>query len=275
MRPQERARRSRPANTYDYLIIQLNRFKSKLDMVEFREDFGTAWEWNNGETITDLRYVCVKDKNGFYFTNPDTSADITHLGSYIAMHDGFIILKGTVSIANLFEVLNYLAENGCKTDEYFANLKHLGGYKYGQKRVLRVCYDSKFRTPLSMKYTTFRKEYDYVVMLSDTNFCNTNINEPPTWVTEVEMLDGYCGSKRGAAIRYRTPQDRAVFNSFFSDNKYKSQVAFEGPMTIAQAFGVKNDVSDILVDSEDFTLSNTLSFEEVVKNDKRFLVIKH
>lgn len=275
MRPQERMRRSRPANTYDYLIIQLNRFRSKLDMDEFREDFGTAWEWNNGETITDLRYVCVKDKNGFYFTNPDTAADVNHLSSYIAMHDGFIILKGTVRVTNLFEVLNYLAEKDCKSDEYLARFKHLGRYKYGQKKVLRVCYDNNFRTPMSMKRCRPEIEYDYVVMVNEQNFDNTDINEPPSWVTDVESLDGFCGIRRGRSNQYRNPQDRAVLNSFFSNNKYKSQVAFEGPMTIAQAFAAKCDVSDILVESGDFTFSDSLSFEEVIQDDKLILVIKH
>jgi hypothetical protein len=283
MRPQERVRR--PAvTTYDYLIIQLNRFKSKLNMVEFREDFGTAWEWNNGETITDLRYVCVKDKNGFYFTNPDTSTDVNHLSPYIAMHDGFIILKGTVSITNLFEVLNYLAEKDCKSDEYFARFKHLGGYKIGQKRVLRVCYDSNFRTPLSMKRTRFFKQYDYVVMVNEQDF-EINEYEPPCWLDndgidsvngdDIESLDGFCGIKRDSTIQYRNPQDGAVLDSFFSNNTYRSQVAFEGPMTITQAFAVKCDVSDILIETEDFTFLNTLTFEEVIQEGKLILVIKH
>lgn len=282
MRPQERPIRSRPANTYDYLIIQLNSFKSKLNMVEFREDFGTAWEWNNGETITDLRYVCVKDKNGFYFTNPDTSADVNHLSPYIAMHEGFIILKGTVSITNLFEVLNYLAEKDCKTDEYLARFKHLGGYKIDQKRVLRVCYDSNFRTPLNMKRTRFVKSYDYVVMVNEHDF-EIDVCEPPSWLDGdgietfegIENLDGFCGVKREDAIQYVNPQARAVLNSFFSNNTYRSQVAFEGPMTITQAFAAKCDVSDILIKTEDFTFLNTLSFEEVIQDDKLILVIKH
>ncbi len=255
--------------TYDYLIIQINRFSGKLK--NLTRDFKSDSDWNNKHK-SDLTYVCFKDKNDLFITNPEAGDDVENFSPYIGYHSGFIILKGTITQKNFFELLFYLREEGNYLLTYSNRVKHLTTYNLKGKKVFRVCYNSDYKVPISMKRVSFYKTYDYLIIVRKDDPIRL---EDTGCIREFRKLDNFCGLKCTKAVAFLDSRVYENLTYFFSKDKYKLQIAFEGPMIIRDAFSMNTDTAIMLSRYNNPSLCYTKSFKEVKVGNKLFLVIKH
>jgi len=267
------ARHINPKKDYDYLIIQM----PDLEREPLREFVDSLVLSSQGEDVyglsTTLTYVYIKDKYGLYLANPDTPDDIALFKPYIAMHESFMILKGPIGTHDFFVTMYLLAELQFNTDDYFDRFKHLGGYRLGSKKVLRVCYDSKFKIPSIMTRYSFHIRYDYVILCDDQGFEDDNEEKMMELINEITTLEGCCGIKQGDYVRYYNDEHADFLATLMSDKTYEAMIAFEGPMNIARAFEAKSDVTILARDANDYAFFSNYEIREAIYGGKLTLVI--